>query len=278
MIAGAIILTMFSASCSKNSSSNPYPQPTSAVTGVQLTANTKFGNILTDNNGSSLYFFTNDAAGSSTCVGGCAVAWLPFYKANPAIGTGLNAADFAETARADGSKQTTYKGWPLYYFSGDNKAGDTNGDAVGNLWAIAKPDYTVMVANAQLVGLDGVQYNDQGLPGASVSQYITDANGHTLYLHSPDPHATNIFTRPDYSNNNVWPIDTVNNTANCPSILDKTQFTTITVVGRKQLVYKGHPLYYFGQDAAQRGNTKGVSAPTPGAAIFKVSNGGTVVI
>jgi len=60
-----------------------------------------------------------------------------------------------------------------------------------------------------------------------------------------------------------------------PTVLDKTQFTTIDVFGKTQLVYKGHPMYYFGKDAAQRGNTKGVSAPTPGAAIWKILNTST---
>ena len=181
-----------------------------------------------------------------------AITWPVFYKQNPTIGTGLNAADFGVITRPDGSKQTTYKGWPLYYYINDSKAGDTNGDAVGNLWAIAKPDYTVMVANAQLVGLDSVKYNDQSLPGVGVSQYITDASGHTLYLFTHDTHATNTFTKADFSNNSKFPIDTVGNAANIPTILDKTQFSTIGVFGKTQLAYKGHPLYYFGQDGAQR--------------------------
>jgi len=33
-----------------------------------------------------------------------------------------------------------------------------------------------------------------------------------------------------------------------PSILDKTKFGSINIVGRTQLTYKGWPLYYFGQD------------------------------
>jgi predicted lipoprotein with Yx(FWY)xxD motif len=61
-------------------------------------------------------------------------------------------------------------------------------------------------------------------------------------------------------------------------VFDKTQFTTINVFGKTQLVYKGHPLYRFGQDASTRGNTKGVSFPTPGAAIWKVTNSTTVVL
>ena len=60
-----------------------------------------------------------------------------------------------------------------------------------------------------------------------------------------------------------------------PSMLDKTQFVTITVFGKTQLVYKGHPMYNFGQDAGVKGSTKGVSFPTPGAAIWKVLNANT---
>jgi predicted lipoprotein with Yx(FWY)xxD motif len=32
------------------------------------------------------------------------------------------------SSRSDGKPQVTYNGRPLYLFSGDNKAGDTNGE------------------------------------------------------------------------------------------------------------------------------------------------------
>jgi len=44
----------------------------------------------------------------------------------------------------------------------------------------------------------------------------------------------------------------------------KSQFGSITVFGKKQLTFKGWPLYYFGQNGTTRGNNKGVSVPTPG--------------
>ena len=273
MIATAILFTLFGAACKKSAdNSTPYPQPatTAAVTGVQVTADAKFGNILTDNNGRSLYFFSKDVAGATTCVDGCAVTWPVFYKENPVIGAGLNASDFAVITRPDGSKQTSYKGWPLYYFMNDSKAGDTKGDNVANLWAIAKPDYSVMFGNAQLLGLDSVKYGDQGVAGVGASQYLTDDRGRTLYLFSLDSAGKNKFTKADYSNNKAWPIDSVTTVGAFPTLLDKTQFKTIDVAGRKQLVYRGHPMYFFGQDAATRGNTKGVSFPTPGAGIWKV--------
>ena len=31
-------------------------------------------------------------------------------------------------------------------------AGQTLGEGIGNIWFVAKPDYTIMLVNAQLVG------------------------------------------------------------------------------------------------------------------------------
>jgi predicted lipoprotein with Yx(FWY)xxD motif len=261
------------ASCSKKDANQPAPQ--AIVTDVKLTNNTKLGSIITDNLGNSLYFFSKDAGGTATCVGQCAVVWPPFYKDNPSLGTGLAAADFGVITRTDGTMQTTYKGWPLYYYASDLKAGDTNGDAIGNLWAIGKADYSVMFANSQLVGHDGLQYNDQGVAAAVSSQYLTDPYGRTLYLFTKDTHNTNVFTKPDLSNNGVWPINEVTAVGSIPTVFDKTLFTTIIVFGKTQLVFRGHPTYQFGQDAGLRGNTKGVSFPTPGAAIWKILNADT---
>jgi predicted lipoprotein with Yx(FWY)xxD motif len=277
LIAIATILVLFTTACSKSNSSAPKPA-TPSVTGVQLTANATFGNILTDNTGRSLYFFADDAAGTSTCIGGCAVTWPVFYQANPTIGTGLSASDFSKITRTDGTMQTTYKGWPVYYYTGDSKAGDVKGDAFVNLWFVGKADYSVMVSDAQLVGADGLNYNDQGLPGTVQSMYITNPSGQTLYLFTKDTHDTNNFTASNFSNNSAWPIDTLSAVGSIPSILDKTQFSIITVYGKTQLVYKGHPMYYFGKDDSMRGSTKGVSYPTPDAAIWKVQNNNTPVL
>jgi predicted lipoprotein with Yx(FWY)xxD motif len=263
-------------SCEK-SSAGGYNN-TSTVSGVVLTSNANFGNILTDNLGKSLYFFFNDPGNSSTCTGGCLTAWPVFYAANLNIGMGLSASDFGVIKRSDGAMQTTYKGWPLYYFSGDSKSGDVTGDKVDNTWAVAKSDYTVMVANGQLVGLDGMNYNDQSLQGTGISQYLTDPYGRALYIFTKDSVNTNKFTNSDFSNNSIWPIDQVATIGSIPSILDKSQFSTINVFGKTQLVCKNRPLYYFGKDDSLRGSTKGVSFPVPGAAIWKVINQATPIL
>ncbi|GAB3937383.1 hypothetical protein [Mucilaginibacter myungsuensis] len=272
------LLTVFYTSCKKSEVvDNPTPAP-EVVTGVRLSTSTQFGNILTDNKGFALYFFANDVAGASACTGGCLTVWPVFYKENLTLGAGLNAADFSVVTRADGSKQSTFKGWPLYYYNQDTAAGDIKGDGVGGIWVVAKTDYTVMFGNAQLTGHDGLQYNDLGVAGTATSKFITDPTGRTLYDFKNDTRNTNTFTRADMSNNAVWPLMAVTGLASIPSVFDKTQFSTITVFGNTQLVYKGHPLYYFGQDASVRGNTKGVSFPTAGAGIWKVMNNATVAL
>ena len=38
---------------------------------------------------------------------------------------------------ADGTKQVTHNGQPLYYYSGDSAAGDSNGQGSNGVWFIA---------------------------------------------------------------------------------------------------------------------------------------------
>lgn len=251
-----------SQSCSKNNDSTNTPTP--AGPSIQLATNSKLGQILTDSNGRSLYFFAIDASGSSGCTGGCVTAWPVFYKENPTLAAGIKATDLGVITRSDGAKQTTYKGWPLYYYQNDTKAGDVNGDAVGGTWFIAKPDYSVMLVNAQLTGNNGTQYTSKYVAGQEITQYITDDYGRTLYAFTPDKFNKNTFTKPDFSNNAVWPIFELSTLKGIPSTLLTSNFDTLQVFGKAQLSFKGWPLYYFGNDNMTRGNNKGVSVPSPG--------------
>lgn len=230
---------------------------------VKLADNANLGQVLTDADGNALYFFTKDARpDSSACVGGCLSAWPVFYVNNPSVGAGLDAADFGSFQRADGSMQSTYKSWPLYYFAGDNAPGDANGEGVNNIWYVAKPDYSIMLINNTLTGANGVTYTSEYLPGVEEVQYFVDAYGRTLYVFMNDNYNDNNFTASDFGNNGVWPIYE-EGLQGLPSALDESLFGLIDVFGRQQLTYKGWPLYYFGQDT-QRGANKGVSVPVPG--------------
>ncbi len=68
--------------------------------------------FLTDGSGRSLYLFASDTKTKSTCSGACATA------------------------------QVSYDGHPIYYFSGDQAAGQTNGEGIngfGALWYLVAP-------------------------------------------------------------------------------------------------------------------------------------------
>ena len=77
-----------------------------------------------------LYYFSDDsdANGASTCYDDCAAKWPPFYAGTIFVPGSLRSADFASIARTDGSNLTTFKGWPLYLYSGDREAGDAYGE------------------------------------------------------------------------------------------------------------------------------------------------------
>ncbi|WP_299536773.1 hypothetical protein [Ulvibacterium sp.] len=240
--------------------------PPAEVRTVQLRNDATLGNILTDSEGFSLYFFSLDSKGESNCTDGCVNAWPIFYEANLILDNGLDAADFGTITRSDGEMQTTYKGWPLYLFANDASASDVNGDGANDVWYVAKPDYSVMMVQAQLVGRDSdgneTNLTDTYEPGDAQTFYMTDEEGNTLYRFVNDTNGVNNFTNEDFSNDAVWPI--VDETLqNIPSILNVSDFGSINVFGRQQLTYKGWPLYYFGQDA-QRGDNFGVGFPAAG--------------
>ena len=105
-------------------------QSAKVVTQVQ----TNEGKIFANGRGLSLYIYTKDSAGKSNCYGGCAVSWPPFIASNEAKAWG----GFTKIKRNDGKYQWAYNNQPLYTWAGDLKAGDTNGQGVGNVWYVVQ--------------------------------------------------------------------------------------------------------------------------------------------
>jgi predicted lipoprotein with Yx(FWY)xxD motif len=154
---GAAVAALVAA-CSGAASPSPSVTPTTAqsseasaaapssasASGSVLTVAATTGSLgvfLTGTDGKTLYTFKNDTAGASTCTGSCATTWPPLTVASGATavaGTGVTGA-VATITRADGTTQVTYKGQPLYYYSADPRAGDTNGQGLFGKWFVAAP-------------------------------------------------------------------------------------------------------------------------------------------
>jgi predicted lipoprotein with Yx(FWY)xxD motif len=110
---------------------------------VVKVAKSRFGLILVDSKGITLYDFVKDKGTTSVCYGACAALWPPLTTTGkPVAGPGIRASLLGTTKRKDGKLEVTYGGHPLYYFVTDRKPGQTTGQAVnqfGGPWWVISP-------------------------------------------------------------------------------------------------------------------------------------------
>jgi predicted lipoprotein with Yx(FWY)xxD motif len=108
---------------------------------VNISTDSKLGTILVGENGMTLYIFTKDTADTSNCNAECLKKWPALItQGKPVLGDGVDASMVGIATLADGSKVVTYNHMPLYYWYKDTKSGDTNGQAVGDVWFVISPD------------------------------------------------------------------------------------------------------------------------------------------
>ncbi len=204
---------------------------------VGVATNAAGEKYLVDAKGMSLYYYTKDKTGDSDCNGNCIKAWPAFYAANLTVSPPLDPADFGTIRRSDNSMQTTYKGWPLYYWVRDKNPGDMTGEGVGKVWYILKvPAYTVMISTDKTLG-----------------NYLVDGKGMTLYWFAKDTPGKGEGSGGSVAN---WPAFAPDSFV-VPSALDPADFRMVVRGdGTKQATYKGYPLYYFVKDE-KRGDIVG---------------------
>ncbi|MGH3201994.1 MAG: COG4315 family predicted lipoprotein [Streptosporangiaceae bacterium] len=139
-----------SSSSSSSAAGNPGTTPTAggqpsggvsrpaAGTQVLIVERSKLGWVLAEASGFVVYTYGGDTKGGSpTCTGVCATLW-------PAV-TGLPQAGPADTlpgtlgtvTMANGAKQITYNGYPLYTLKGAG-ALSTKGDGMDGKWHVIK--------------------------------------------------------------------------------------------------------------------------------------------
>jgi predicted lipoprotein with Yx(FWY)xxD motif len=116
------------------------------------TARTALGRIVVDSRGRALYLFEKDRHGQSACSGLCATYWPPLLTSGkPTAIAGAKRSLLGTIRRADGRRQVTFAGHPLYFFSGDTKRGQTNGEGLKDFGA----GWYVLSTSGQKIDNDG---------------------------------------------------------------------------------------------------------------------------
>jgi predicted lipoprotein with Yx(FWY)xxD motif len=106
-----------------------------------MTASSKLGDILVDSKGMTLYTLTKNGT-PVACTGQCLTFWppllLPAGVTTAVAGSGVGTLGMASMS---GGEQVSYHGAPLYRFSMDKAAGETNGEGIssfGGTWHAVK--------------------------------------------------------------------------------------------------------------------------------------------
>lgn len=84
--------------------------------------------VLTTTKGQTLYSLSAEKNGRFICIGPCLSTWHPLRVPSGTRPTGP--VKLSTIERPDGGTQVTYRGKPLYRFSGDSKSGDANGEGI----------------------------------------------------------------------------------------------------------------------------------------------------
>ena len=217
---------------------------------VRITDHPTYGKLLTDSTGRSLYIQARDVpnTGAVANLGEVGRFYPPFYAESVTGGAGINVSEFGYLSRADGQRQTTYRGWPLYYYLNDREPGDAKSQGANNITFLAKPDYTVMVRENATSGI-----------------YLSDTAGSALLVRdgAADP-------APGYAPFRASPV-----VAPAPLVQAGDFSETVTPSGERQTTFRGQPLYSFtgqGRPGAVAGATGGFSPVVlaPGGAFASV--------
>jgi predicted lipoprotein with Yx(FWY)xxD motif len=105
----------------------------------EATAPSLHKTVLTNTKDLTLYTLSGETGGKFICTGACLKSWPPLLVAAGTKPTGP--VKLGTIKRPEGKTQVTYKGMPVYTFSGDSKKGEANGDGLKDVgvWHAVTP-------------------------------------------------------------------------------------------------------------------------------------------
>jgi predicted lipoprotein with Yx(FWY)xxD motif len=105
----------------------------------EATAPSLHKTVLTNTKGLTLYTLSGETKGRFICTGACLKTWPPLLVA--AGTTPKGPVKLGTIKRPEGKTQVTYKGMPVYTFSGDSRKGEANGEGLRDVgvWHAVTP-------------------------------------------------------------------------------------------------------------------------------------------
>ncbi|MCR6489766.1 SCO0930 family lipoprotein [Amycolatopsis sp. OK19-0408] len=203
------------------------------------------GQVITDQNGMTLYRFDKDTAKppKSNCDGDCAKAWPPVLATGDVQVQGVDKNLVGKVTRSDGTEQVTVGGWALYRYAKDTKAGEATGQGVGGAWYAANAKGGKAGQAASEAGV--VKLSASNIDG--LGEAIVDQNGMTLYLFQKDTKkAKTSACNGDCAK--TWPPVLSNGKVELQGIDSKLLGSIKRADGTEQVTIGGWPVYTFSKD------------------------------
>lgn len=151
----AIAASLLIAACGSSSSSNttssaastePAAQTSNSSSSAVLVKNasSSLGTILVDSQGMTLYHLSGEQNGKFICTStACLGVWHPLIAPSSGAPSG-EIGSLGTVKRPEGTMQVTYKGTPLYTFTGDQQSGETKGQGIKDVgtWSVVTTSST----------------------------------------------------------------------------------------------------------------------------------------
>ncbi|MFI9650378.1 SCO0930 family lipoprotein [Streptomyces sp. NPDC052040] len=217
---------------------------------LALAENAKLGKIVTDGAGFTLYRFDQDTAepSKSSCDGDCAKTWPPVPADGASAASGVDASLLGEVTRADGTKQLTVAGWPMYRYAKDTKAGDANGEGLKGAWFATAPDGK----KAAVEDLPGLSVRND----AKLGPIVVDKNGKTVYRFLKDKAWPEPVSHCTGACLEKWPAVAPVSESDTKGVQKKGLMGFTRPDGTRQMTINCWPVYTFSGDKAP-GETNG---------------------
>ncbi|TDV54041.1 SCO0930 family lipoprotein [Actinophytocola oryzae] len=253
VFAGLALLTGCGAAPGPPTLIEPAAAPAGQAQQASVSLNTAgvagLGTVLTDQDGRTLYLFTNDSKNppTSTCVDACATKWPPLLGSD-VLSAGVDRDLLGTVTRPDGTTQVTVGGWPVYTYSGDTTRGEATGQGLQDAWYAVTPLGTKAGAPAKPTAVVSTD-----IPG--FGNALTDQDGRTLYLFTKDDKAPSQ-SRCDGQCAVDWPPLLTTTEVAVRGVDPALVGTVLRPDGSKQVTVGGWPVYSFAKDE-KPGQTNG---------------------